>query len=80
MRKMPKGSDKNFNAALNKQHAKHAHFSSLASASAAIKRQQGVADDEVFIIHHFAGDVAYASSKSSSTRTRMPYRRSSSRS
>ena len=56
--KMPKGSDKNFTAAVCKQHTAHPHFSTLANAKLHMK---GVSDDEVFVIHHFAGDVVYTS-------------------
>jgi len=58
--KMPKGSDKNFNGAICKQHANHPHFSTL---SASKMKMSGVSDDDVFVIHHFAGDVCYSSDK-----------------
>ena len=56
--KMPKGSDKNFNLAICKQHANHAHFSTLSQSKL---KMHGVSDDDVFVIHHFAGDVCYNS-------------------
>jgi len=56
--KMPKGSDKNFNMAICKTHTAHPHFSTLANAKI---KMHGVSDDEVFVIHHFAGDVVYSS-------------------
>jgi len=57
--KMPKGSDKNFNGAICKQHATHPHFSSLSASK--VKVTKDMSDDEVFVIHHFAGDVVYSS-------------------
>ena len=56
--KMPKGSDINFNGAICKQHATHAHFSTL---SASKLKLNGVSDADVFVIHHYAGDVCYSS-------------------
>jgi len=56
--KMPKASDKNFNGAICKQHANHLHFSTFSASKMKIN---GVSDDDVFVIHHFAGDVCYTS-------------------
>ena len=57
--KMPKGSDKGFNQAILKQHAANPHFSALSAVHGL--KVKNVSDDEVFVIHHFAGDVVYHS-------------------
>ncbi|KAL3932462.1 MAG: hypothetical protein SGPRY_000692 [Prymnesium sp.] len=54
--KMPKGSDKGFCTAVQKQHAKHPNFLTLAASSLKVKT---TTDDNSFVICHFAGDVCY---------------------
>ena len=56
--KTPKATDKTFNAAICKQHASHQHFSTLSGSK---MKMSGVSDEDVFVIHHFAGDVCYSS-------------------
>eukprot|EP00966_Prymnesium_polylepis_P325623 7381597-Prymnesium_polylepis.1 len=55
--KMPKGSDKGFCASVQKQHASHPHFCLLSTSN--FKGARGTADDNAFVISHFAGDVCY---------------------